>query len=224
MKCSACGFAVPLPKAGDNRACMACGKPMLPDSDDYLLHGAGGLVKEVRLGQIEMGRLTERVIKDKNFAVVEGPVGIGKSFGYAVPAIQSKKRIIISTAKKQLQHQLAYKDLPFLGERLEQAITVALLKGKANYACAVKGFSLPPNDAAVFSSWLDKSPTGDLTDWPGRKPAYWPDVTAEDCVGGKRCRFSKQCGYWRAKDQIKVTAYDIYLNVLDAFTVGEKDK
>ena len=176
---------------------------MLPDSDDYLLHGAGGLVKEVRLGQIEMGRLTERVIKDKNFAVVEGPVGIGKSFGYAVPAIQSKKRIVISTAKKQLQHQLAYKDLPFLGERLEQAITVALLKGKANYACAVKGFSLPPNDAAVFSSWLDKSPTGDLTDWPGRKPAYWPDVTAEDCVGGKRCRFSKQCGYWRAKDQIK---------------------
>lgn len=203
MKCSVCGFAVPLPKAGDNRACMACGKPMLPDSDDYLLHGAGALVKEVRLGQIEMGRLTERVIKDKNFAVVEGSTGTGKSFGYGVPAIQSKKRIVISTAKKQLQHQLAYKDLPFLGERLEQAITVALLKGKANYACAVKGFSLPPNDAAMFSAWLDKSPTGDLTDWPGRKPAYWQDVTAEDCVGGKRCRFSKQCGYWRAKDQIK---------------------
>lgn len=176
---------------------------MQPDSDDYLLHGAGGLVKEVRLGQIEMGRLTERVLKEKNFAVVEGPVGIGKSFGYSVPAIQSKKRIVISTAKKQLQHQLAYKDLPFLGERLEQAVTVALLKGKSNYACAVKGFTLPPNDAAVFSAWLDKSPTGDITDWPGRKPAYWQDVTAEDCVGGKRCRFSKQCGYWRAKDQIK---------------------
>jgi ATP-dependent DNA helicase DinG len=127
----------------------------------------------------------------------------GKSFGYGVPAIQSKKRIIISTAKKQLQHQLALKDLPFLGERLEQAITVALLKGKANYACQVKGFTLPPDDAKVFSAWVEKSPTGDLTDWPGRKPAYWQDVTAEDCVGGKRCRFSKQCGYWRAKDQIK---------------------
>lgn len=176
---------------------------MLPDSDDYLLHGAGGLVKEVRLGQIEMGRLTERVLKEKNFAVVEGPVGIGKSFGYSVPAIQSKKRIIISTAKKQLQHQLAYKDLPFLGERLEQAVTVALLKGKSNYGCAVKGASLPPNDAAAFMKWIASSPTGDLTDWPGRKPAYWQDVTAEDCVGGKRCRFSKDCGYWRAKDMIK---------------------
>lgn len=203
MKCSTCGFALPLPKAGDNRACMACGKPMLPDSDDYLLHGAGGLVKEVRLGQIEMGRLTERVIKDQNFAVVEGPVGIGKSFGYSIPAIQSRKRIIISTAKKQLQHQLAYKDLPFLGERLEQPITVALLKGKSNYACAMKASSLPPDDKATFTAWLDKSSTGDLTDWPGRKPAYWQDVTAEDCVGGKRCRLSKQCGYWRAKDQIK---------------------
>jgi len=176
---------------------------MAPDSDDYLLHGAGGLVKEVRLGQIEMGRLTERVLKDKNFAVVEGPVGIGKSFGYSVPAIQSKKRIIISTAKKQLQHQLAYKDLPFLGERLEQAVTVALLKGKSNYACKVKGTSLAPNDAEQFFRWLDQSKNGDLTDWPGRKPAYWQDVTAEDCVGGKRCRFSKDCGYWRAKDQIK---------------------
>lgn len=203
MKCVGCGFTIPLPKAGDNRACMSCGQTMRVESDDYLLHGAAGLVKEVRTGQIEMGRLSERVIKNGDFAVVEGPVGSGKSFAYSIPAILSKKRIVISTAKKQLQHQLAGKDLPFLGERLEQAITVALLKGKSNYACAVKGLSLAPDDAKAFKTWLDKSPTGDLTDWPGRKPAYWSDVTAEDCVGGKRCRHSKTCGYWQAKDQIK---------------------
>jgi ATP-dependent DNA helicase DinG len=150
-----------------------------------------------------MGRLTEQVIQDKSFAIVEGPVGIGKSFGYSIPAIQSKKRIVISTAKKQLQHQLAQKDLPFLGERLEQALTVALLKGKSNYACALRAQDLKPEDQKVFVNWLNTSPTGDLSDWPGKKPFYWSDVTAEDCIGGKRCRYAGDCGYWKSKEQIK---------------------
>lgn len=203
MKCVGCGYSVPLPKAGDDRACMVCGQKLVADSDDFLMHGANALVREVRPGQVEMGRLTERVIRERNFAIVEGPVGIGKSFGYSIPAIQSKKRVVISTAKKQLQHQLAQKDLPFLGERLEQAITVALLKGKSNYACELKADGLKKDDQEAFLSWLKQSRTGDLSDWPGRKPYYWHDVTAEDCIGGQRCRFAKNCGYWRSKEQIK---------------------
>lgn len=203
MKCTGCGNAVPFPKATADRLCPACGKLMATDSDDFLLHGANALVREVRPGQVKMGRLTEAVIHNKDFAVVEGPVGIGKSFAYAIPAIQSGKRIVISTAKKQLQHQLAQKDLPFLGERLEKAIQIALLKGKSNYACRLKAGDLKPEDAATFTAWLDKSKAGDLSDWPGRKPLYWSDVTAEDCVGGQRCKFSKDCGYWQAKQQIK---------------------
>lgn len=176
---------------------------MTRQADDFLLHGANNLVREVRPGQVEMGRLTERVITEKQFAVVEGPVGIGKSFAYSIPAILSNKRIVISTAKKQLQHQLAQKDIPFLGERLEKVVNVALLKGKSNYGCKMKGFDLKPEDQKAFFAWLDKSKSGDLSDLPGRRPPYWPEVTAEDCVGGGRCRFSKDCAYWRAKDQIK---------------------
>lgn len=202
MKCSACGFTIPLPKAS-SALCMSCGKGMSRESDDFLLHGANNLVREVRPGQVEMGRLTERVIAERQFAVVEGPVGIGKSFAYSIPAILSGKRVVISTAKKQLQHQLAQKDLPFLGERLEKVITVALLKGKSNYACRLKAFDLKPNDQASFLSWLDKSKSGDISDLPGRRPAYWPEVTAEDCIGGGRCRYSKTCSYWQSKEQIK---------------------
>lgn len=203
MKCVGCGYSIPLPKANGTKACMACGQQLVADSDDFLMHGVNGLVREVRPGQVQMGRLTERVIRERNFAIVEGPVGIGKSFGYSIPAIQSKKRIVISTAKKQLQHQLAQKDLPFLGERLEQAITVALLKGKSNYACELKTDGLKKEDQTAFLAWLKQSRTGDLSDWPGKKPFYWSDVTAEDCIGGQRCRFAKDCGYWRSKEQIK---------------------
>lgn len=218
MKCVACGFSVPLTKTNSD-ACMACGKTMVKQTDDFLLHGANGLVKEVRPGQVEMGRLTEKTIAERNFAVIEGPVGIGKSFAYSIPTILSGKRVVISTAKKQLQHQLAQKDLPFLGERLEKVVNVALIKGKSNYACKLRAFDLKPEDQASFLAWLDKSKSGDLSDLPGRRPPYWPEVTAEDCVGGSRCRWSKTCSYWQAKQQIKtanvivanhhVVAYDL---------------
>ncbi|MBA2706814.1 MAG: ATP-dependent DNA helicase [Gemmatimonadaceae bacterium] len=182
---------------------MACGTALKFDTDDFLLHGANNLVREIRPGQVLMGQLTERVLANKSFATVEGPVGIGKSFAYAIPSILSGKRVVISTAKKQLQHQLAQKDLPFLAERLEKPVTIALLKGKSNYGCAMKASDLKPEDEATFRAWLASSKMGDLSDWPGRKPFYWSDVTAEDCVGGHRCKFSKDCGYWKSKEQLK---------------------
>lgn len=202
MKCTACGYTIPLPKT-TSAACMACGTAMKKQADDFLLHGANGIVREVRPGQVEMGRLTERVIAEENFAVVEGPVGIGKSFAYSIPAILSGKRVVISTAKKQLQHQLAQKDLPFLAERLEKSVAVALVKGKSNYACKRKGVGIVNEaDRKAFLEWLDESASGDLSDLPGKKPSYWNDVTAEDCVG-TQCRFAKNCAYQTSRDKIK---------------------
>jgi ATP-dependent DNA helicase DinG len=203
MKCLKCGIVAPFPNAPSDHRCMGCGAELAPETDDFLLHGRNGLVREVRPGQVKMGRLTETVLNNRDFALIEGPVGIGKSFAYTIPAILSGKRIVISTAKKQLQHQLAQKDLPFLGDRLEKAITVAMLKGKSNYACAMKAQSLPPEHAQPFNAWLKQSKSQDLSDWPGKKPFYWADVTAEDCVGGRRCRFADQCGYWSSKKQLK---------------------
>ena len=201
MQCS-CGFNIPYTKAPGDRRCISCGLPLQFNTDDFLLHQANGLVKEIRPGQITMGRLVEFAIKDKGSAIIEGPVGIGKSFAYAVPSILSGKRIIISTAKKQLQHQLARKDLPFLSEKLQKDVKIGLIKGKSNYACRIKANDLPPEDGGPFSKWLDKSETQDLTDYPGKKPAFWVDVTAEDCIGAN-CKWRQDCGYWKAKQQMK---------------------
>jgi ATP-dependent DNA helicase DinG len=203
MRCVGCGNSVIFNDAPEDRLCLGCGKELRVESDDYLLHGAGGLVREIRTGQINMGRLVEKIIQNESIGIVEGPVGIGKSFGYAVPALLAgNKRIVISTAKKQLQHQLARKDIPMLGEKLEQTVQVALLKGKNNYACRVKAFDVPKEHQEDFIKWLDESEFADLTDYPGKRPYFWGDVTAEDCIGTK-CKFAHKCGYWKAKQQTK---------------------
>lgn len=217
MRCL-CGMTVPLAKAPSDHRCLGCGKPLIYQTDDYLLHGANGLVKEIRPGQVEMGRMVEKGLTEGALVFVEGPVGSGKSFGYIVPAILLQKRTVISTAKKQLQHQLARKDLPYLSERMERVVPVALLKGKSNYACRVKLYDIPKDEQADFKDWLEESEYGDLTDYPGKRPFFWSDVTAEDCVGSA-CKFAKNCGYWRSKQQAKtaqiiianhhVTAFDL---------------
>jgi ATP-dependent DNA helicase DinG len=202
MRCAGCSFVIPWSKAPDDHRCMMCGLALRPDSDDFLLHGMNGLIRDVRAGQVEMGRLVEKVISEESVGLIEGPVGSGKSFGYGVPSILSGKRIVISTAKKGLQHQLARKDIPFLGEKLGKDVQVALLKGKGNYACRVKAFDVPAEHQQEFVKWLDESEYGDLTDYPGKRPFFWGDVTAEDCVGSK-CKFASKCGYWKAKQQTK---------------------
>ena len=46
--------------------------------------------------------------------MVRAGTGTGKSLAYLVPAILSGRRVVVATATKALQDQLAGKDLPFL--------------------------------------------------------------------------------------------------------------
>jgi ATP-dependent DNA helicase DinG len=230
MRCTGCGFNLTVADAPSSGECNACGKDLIFDSDDFLLrqHGAPG--RDVRAGQVQMGRLVERAIREHAIAFIEAPVGSGKSDAYGVPAIitaspnshysltgykgslpskvvERKKltpRIVISTAKKNLQHQIAEKDLPFIRNRHGQEagpISIALLKGKSNYACRLKAdTALEPADKAAFTTWLAGNPGEDLSDFVGKRPGYLFDVTAEDCIG-KSCKYARQgkCGFWNAK-------------------------
>lgn len=72
--------------------------------------------------------------------------GTGKALGYAIPAVLSGKRVIISVTTKNLQGQLSNKDLPFLEENLGVPFTWSVLKGRAAYLCltqAVAGSDVP---------------------------------------------------------------------------------
>src|SRR3974377_233365 len=93
---------------------------------------------EFRPGQWEMGEAVESALADKRHLIVEAGTGTGKTLAYLVPALLSGKRVVISTGTKNLQEQLFYKDIPFLGQFFPDGIRACLMKGRANYLCRQK--------------------------------------------------------------------------------------
>ena len=69
--------------------------------------------------------------------VVQAGTGTGKSLAYLVPAALSGKKVVVATATKALQDQLAEKDLPLVeaGLGLPAPLDFAVLKGRSNYVC-----------------------------------------------------------------------------------------
>ncbi|MGN1033298.1 MAG: exonuclease domain-containing protein, partial [Intestinibacter sp.] len=105
-----------------------------------------GFIYEFRQGQYDLTRVIRETFHNNtsNIACIEAPTGIGKSVGYLLPAVlearYSKKRIIISTATKELQVQLMDKDLPNVINSLGLSgkVSYGYIKGKNNYICKSK--------------------------------------------------------------------------------------
>jgi len=89
----------------------------------------------VRAQQIEMAIRIAAALKDNKALVVEAGTGTGKTFAYLAPALLAGGKVIVSTGTKTLQDQLFQRDLPTVRDALKLPLTVALLKGRANYVC-----------------------------------------------------------------------------------------
>jgi ATP-dependent DNA helicase DinG len=76
--------------------------------------------------------------------VVRAGTGTGKTLGYLVPAVLSGKRVVVATATRALQDQLAAKDLPFLDRELGVPFEWAILKGRSNYVCVQRLAEMAP--------------------------------------------------------------------------------
>src|SRR5215468_11436884 len=85
--------------------------------------------------QLAMASAIARAIADRGQLLAEAGTGTGKTFAYLVPALLSGGKVIISTGTKTLQDQLFQRDLPLVRDALKLPLTVALLKGRANYIC-----------------------------------------------------------------------------------------
>ncbi len=85
--------------------------------------------------QRNMALAVAEAIHDNTILVTEAGTGTGKTFAYLVPALLNGGKVIISTGTKNLQDQLFQKDLPIVRDALGAAVSVALLKGRANYVC-----------------------------------------------------------------------------------------
>lgn len=94
---------------------------------------------EVRPQQEQMVGLVEQAIKTNQHLLVQAGTGTGKSLGYLIPAVASGKRVVVSTATKQLSEQIVNVDMPILADLIPQVggpeFSYALLKGRNNFAC-----------------------------------------------------------------------------------------
>src|SRR5205814_452721 len=105
-------------------------------------------------------RHVQRVLTEGGAAYIEAGVATGKTFAYLLPVLLAQgRRVVVATAKKQLQDQIIQKDLPAIAAVLGQDLRALLvndigapqllatpLKGKSNYACQALGVPLDRRD------------------------------------------------------------------------------
>lgn len=122
-----------------------------------------GFIYEFRQGQYDLTKLIRETFNNisSNIACIEAPTGIGKSVGYLLPAVlearYAKKRIIISTATKELQVQLMDKDLPNVINSLGLSgkVSYGYIKGKNNYICKSKFYDYKKDYEAENPTYED---------------------------------------------------------------------
>ena len=90
---------------------------------------------ESRPGQQQMAAEVGRAIAGRRHLVVQAGTGTGKSLAYLIPAALSGQRVVVATATKALQDQLANNDLPLVAEAIGRELSFAVLKGRSNYLC-----------------------------------------------------------------------------------------
>jgi ATP-dependent DNA helicase DinG len=166
---------------------------------------------EARAAQVRMMGLVEGALKDSEALVVEAGTGTGKTLAYLLPAAKSGLKVVVSTATKNLQEQLAEKDVPLL-KSLGVDAKFAFLKGRQNYLCLLRFEQFERNptfavrdEAALFegiSAWARDTQTGDrseLSELP-ENLASWRDLSAsaDQCLGQK-CAHYDDCFVFRMR-------------------------
>lgn len=167
---------------------------------------------EDRVGQRQMAAAVGRAIDTGRHLVVQAGTGTGKTMAYLVPAVLSGKRVVVATATKALQDQLASKDLPFLTTHLDHPFEWAVLKGRSNYICMQRVRELQSSatgqmefddmapatkvEIRTLCEWSGTTRTGDQADltWsPADRSWQSVSVTSDECPGGKRCPMGQVC-------------------------------
>lgn len=161
---------------------------------------------EFRASQLDMARLIDRGLKEKRQVLIEAGTGTGKTLGYLTPIVLSGKKAVISTGTKNLQEQIAFKDVPLLARAIGMDIDAMLMKGRANYLClhryhqALAAPQLFDNRMASLQGridrWIEETEFADRSelDWLADDDPLWESVsaTSDQCVG-PRCLHHDAC-------------------------------
>ena len=187
--------------------------------NDYhaMLGVAGPLARQVagfmpRAAQQQMAEAVAAAILSHEKLIVEAGTGTGKTFAYLLPAVDSGRKIIISTGTRHLQDQLFHKDLPVVREALKAPVNTTLLKGRANYLCRHR-LALTAGEGRYLSrqqlheleqirAWSQRTGSGDIAGLGAlsEESSLWPRVTStvDNCLG-QECDYYRDCFVVRAR-------------------------
>ena len=193
--------------------------PAAPDDPalDAIFRDGGTLARSLpgfrfRSQQLAMAQAIARTIAARGQLVAEAGTGTGKTFAYLAPALLYGGKVIVSTGTKTLQDQLFERDLPLVRDALAVPVTVALLKGRANYVChhhlerAAREDRLPSRDdvrhlpkIVAFARASERGDRAELADVP-ENATIWPLVTStrDNCLG-QNCAHHADCFVLKAR-------------------------
>jgi ATP-dependent DNA helicase DinG len=217
---------------------------------DLALQRATGAIagREERPSQRAMAQAVAAAIRERRHLIVQAGTGTGKSLAYLVPALALGTRVVVSTATKALQDQLATRDLPMLARSLGLPFEFAVLKGRSNYACLQRvsevesggdqlvlegpeppaAPSLGPLGRQVrrLVAWASQEAdkeagTGDRAELPFEpSDVAWAQVSvaARDCPGANRCPSGERC--FAEKARAKAAIADVVVVNTHLYATG----
>jgi len=184
-----------------------------------LFSAAGTLAKGIegfrpRQSQTDMARAVADAIQSRSTLLAEAGTGTGKTFAYLVPALLWGGKVIISTGTKNLQDQLFLRDIPIVRQAMNAPVTVALLKGRANYLCHFHLERTQQNgrltsrddvgylrDIARFIKTTSSGDKAELSRVP-ENALIWNLVTStrDNCLGAE-CTYYQDCFVMKARKE-----------------------
>ncbi len=150
--------------------------------------------------QLQYAHAVADAFRDNARLVIEGPCGVGKSFGALLPAILSGRKVLYVTASLALQDQIVDKDLPFLQKHI-RPFKFALVKGRSNYLCINEAAKMEVELAVVgtpaeraLGVWSRLTLVGDRKEAPTNDHAAWRkfSVSSDECLGDQ-CEHRHKC-------------------------------
>jgi ATP-dependent DNA helicase DinG len=174
---------------------------------------------EERPEQIEMAQAVQQAFAKCRKLAIEAGTGVGKSFAYLIPAINSScsglGKTLISTFTITLQEQLINKDIPLLADCLPLSFKAVMAKGRNNYLCKrrllfalqkqKRLFDSSGSDLEKIRDWANTTKDGSLSDLPFfPRNQTWDKVKSEhgNCRG-RKCPHFRDCFYFIARRGIE---------------------
>lgn len=198
----------------------------MPLAVEYLLSPEGPIARrlpgfEPRPQQLRMAEAIDAAFARHGRLLVEAGTGVGKSFGYLLPAIrhivERREKVVICTATISLQEQLIEKDIPLLRGCSPDEFSAVLVKGRGNYlskrrlklaverADRLLGHDEEHRSLDMIETWAADTTDGTLSTLPLLpRSAVWDHVQsdADNCMG-RRCPTYDQCFYQLARRRME---------------------